>query len=46
MVIRPRLYTCDEDNLILNYIIREKRYEEVRGKKLWVDIQDKVLHGR
>ncbi|XP_046437261.1 uncharacterized protein LOC124188577 isoform X1 [Daphnia pulex] len=40
----PRLYTLEEDKLIIDYIAKTNRYEEVRGKKLWVDIQDKILH--
>ena len=46
MVTRPRLYSYDEDKLIVDYIVKENRYEEVRGKTLWVDIQDKVLQSK
>lgn len=41
-----REYTLAEDELILKYIIRTGRFNEVRGKILWIDIQDKVLHGK
>jgi len=37
------LYTRDEDRLILDYIAAKRRYDEVRGKRLWVDIADSVL---
>ncbi|XP_059352204.1 uncharacterized protein LOC130688185 isoform X2 [Daphnia carinata] len=41
----PRPYTFKEDKLIIDYIVKSERFEEIRGKRLWVDIQDKVLHG-
>ncbi|KAK4023403.1 hypothetical protein OUZ56_008815 [Daphnia magna] len=40
----PRPYTLKEDKLIISYIVKNERFEEIRGKLLWVDIQDKVLH--
>lgn len=45
-ILRQRLYTLEEDKLIINYIVKNERYDEVRGKSLWVDIQDKVLHSK
>ncbi len=39
-----RLYTLEEDKLIIKYIVKSNRFIEVRGKCLWVDIQDKVLY--
>ncbi|KAI9555843.1 hypothetical protein GHT06_018360 [Daphnia sinensis] len=39
----PRPYTLKEDKLIINYIVKHERFEEIRGKSLWVDIQNKVL---
>jgi len=41
---QSRQYTFLEDNLIINYIVETKRFSEVRGRSLWVDIQNIVLN--
>ena len=41
-----RPYSLEEDKLIINYIIEAGRFEEVRGKVLWVYISEKVLKGK
>jgi len=38
-----RSYTLSEDWLIINYIIKTKRYSEVRGRALWIEIQNTPL---
>ena len=40
-----RAYSNWEDRLIINYIIETQRFSEVRGRTLWVDIQDIALCG-
>ena len=41
--VRGRPYTKEEDQLMINYIVKTKRFAEVRGKVLWVDIENIVL---
>jgi len=35
-----RRYTRKEDEKIINYIRQEKRFDEVRGKRLWLDMAE------
>ena len=45
LILNRKGYSREEDKKILKYIVQTNRYEEVRGKSLWIHIQDHVLDG-
>ena len=41
-----RLYTLEEDKLMLSFICDNERYDHIQGKKIWIEMQNTILSSK